>query len=46
MKTIFKHKRTHRKKKNQQRINNKSDFKEHNRLKDHALMDYYLMGGY
>lgn len=44
MKTIFKHKRTH---KDQIKTSQKLDTdQKHEKLKDRALMEYYMMGGY
>lgn len=44
MKTIFKHKRTHKDKLKQSQ---KADAdKRHDKLKNSALMEYYMMGGY
>ncbi|RAK11869.1 hypothetical protein C8C77_101183 [Halanaerobium saccharolyticum] len=44
MKTIFKHKRTH---KDLVKANEQSEAdQKHDRLKNNALMDYYMMGGY
>lgn len=44
MKTIFKQKRTHKERiKASERAN--TDLR-HEKLKDSALMDYYMMGGY
>ncbi len=46
MRTIFKHKRAHKNHKDQVKVNTKSDTEAHVKLKDSALMDYYMMGGY
>jgi hypothetical protein len=46
MKNIFKHKRTHKSHEDQVKYNTKSDVEGHVKLKDSALMDYYMMGGY
>ncbi|MGP3779212.1 hypothetical protein ACTWKD_10300 [Halanaerobium saccharolyticum] len=46
MKTIFKHKRAHKDYSDQVKVNTKTDTEEHVKLKDSALMDYYMMGGY
>jgi hypothetical protein len=46
MRTIFKHKRAHKDHKEQINVNTKSDTEAHVKLKDSALMDYYMMGGY
>jgi hypothetical protein len=44
MKNIFKHKRTH---KDQVKANEQSDADQrHDNLKNSALMEYYMMGGY
>jgi hypothetical protein len=44
MKTIFKHKRTH---KDQVKLSEQKDADQrHEKIKDSALMDYYMMGGY
>ncbi len=44
MKTIFKHKRTH---KDQIKVSEQKDTDQrHDKLKNSALMDYYMMGGY
>ncbi len=46
MRNIFKHKRAHKDQKDQINFDIKSDTKEHVKLKDSALMDYYMLGGY
>ena len=44
MKNIFKHKRTH---KDQIKASEQNDADQrHDKLKNSALMDYYMMGGY
>lgn len=44
MRTILKHKRTHKEK---VKASEKSDTDlRHDKLKNSALMDYYMMGGY
>lgn len=44
MKTIFKHKRTH---KDQIKVSEQKDTDQrHDKLKNSALMEYYMMGGY
>ena len=44
MRTIFKHKRAH---KDQVKTSQKSDTDQrHDKLKNSALMEYYMMGGY